>query len=146
MRSVHWQPFRELEEVQRDMNRMFENLSTLRQPGVDLGCFPAVEIEETADHYLLHLELPGLKPEDLNLEVSAESVSISGERRAESRTEDRGTTRSEFHYGKFERVIPLPGRVNNQGVKADYQQGVLTVTLPKAEAEKQKVVKVQVNS
>jgi HSP20 family protein len=146
MRSVHWQPFRELEEVQRDMNRLFDNLSTLRPPGIDLGFVPAVEIEDTTDHYLLHLELPGLKPEDLNLEVSAESVSISGERRAENRSDNCGKTRSEFHYGKFERVIPLPGRVNNQGVKADYQHGVLTVTLPKAEVEKQKVVKVQVNS
>lgn len=146
MALVHWQPFRELEDMQRDMNRLFDNLSTNRPTGIDLGFVPAVELEETDDHYRLHLELPGLTPEDVNLEVSAESVSISGERRSETRSEERGLTRSEFHYGKFHRVIPLPGRVNNQDVQADYQQGVLTVTLPKAEEEKHKVVKVQVNS
>lgn len=145
MALMHWQPFRELEDMQRDMNRLFDNLSTTRRAGIDLGFVPAVELEETGDHYLLHLELPGLNPEDVNIEVSAESVSISGERRTETRSEDRGVTRSEFHYGKFQRAIPLPGRINNQDVKADYQHGVLTVTLPKAEEEKHKVVKVQVN-
>ncbi|WP_299410340.1 Hsp20/alpha crystallin family protein [Acaryochloris sp. IP29b_bin.148] len=146
MTFLHWQPFRELDEMQRDMNRLFDNLATTRRAGIDLGFVPAVELEETDDHYLLHLELPGLNPEEVNIEVSKDSVSISGERRTETRRDDRGVTRSEFHYGKFHRSIPLPGRINNQGVKADYQHGVLTVTLPKAEPEKQKVVKVQINT
>lgn len=146
MALMHWQPFRELEDMQRDMNRLFDNLSTTRRAGIDLGFVPAVELEDTADHYLLHLELPGLNPEDVNIEVTADSVSISGERRSETRSDERGVTRSEFHYGKFQRVVPLPGRINNQAVKADYQQGVLTVMLPKAEEEKHKVVTVQVNA
>lgn len=144
MALVHWQPFRELEEMQRDVNRLVDRLSMTRQSGV--GFVPAVELEDTAVQYCLRLELPGLKPEDVNIEVTENSVSISGERRSETHSEDQGVTRSEFHYGTFQRVIPLPGRINPQEVQADYQQGVLTVTLPKVEEEKHNVVKVQVNS
>lgn len=146
MTLMHWQPFRELEDMQRDMNRLFDSLSTPRRTGIDLDFVPAVELEDTAEHYVLHLELPGLNPDDVNIEVTADSVSIRGERRSETRSEDGGVKRSEFHYGKFQRVIPLPGRINNQVVKADYQQGVLTVTLPKAEEEKHKVVTVHVDT
>ncbi|WP_299490227.1 Hsp20/alpha crystallin family protein [Acaryochloris sp. IP29b_bin.137] len=146
MALMHWQPFRELEDMQRDMNRLFDSLSTPRRAGIDLGFVPAVELEDTTDHYILHLELPGLNPDEVNIEVTTNSVSISGERRSETRSEKAGVKRSEFHYGKFQRVVPLPGRVNNQDVTADYQQGVLTVTLPKAEEEKHKVVTVQVNA
>lgn len=144
MALVHWQPFRELEEMQRDMNRLVDHLSMARQSGV--GFVPAVELEDTALQYRLRLELPGLKPKDVNIEVTSNSVSISGERRSETHSDNQGVTRSEFHYGTFQRVISLPGRINPQEVQADYQQGVLTVTLPKVEEEKHNVVKVQVNS
>jgi len=69
-------------------------------------------------------------------------VTISGERKQESKTEDEGFMRSEFSYGRFERVIPLPTRIQNDRVTDEYKNGILTMVLPKAEEEKQKVVKV----
>jgi HSP20 family protein len=74
--------------------------------------------------------------------VTEDTVYISGERKQETKTEDKGTTKSEFYYGKFQRVIPLPARVKNAHVTADYQDGILKLTLPKLEAEKTKVVKI----
>jgi HSP20 family protein len=94
----------------------------------------------------LKLELPGLNPNDLDIQATAEAVSITGERRFEKRSEDKGVTRTEFRYGRFQRVIPLPNRIKHDQVKAEYKDGILTLTLPKADSEKAQVVKVSVVS
>ena len=74
--------------------------------------------------------------------MTENAVYVSGERKSETNTEDKGVTRSEFHYGKFQRVIPLSARIKNTDVTADYKDGILNLTLPKTEQEKNKVVKV----
>ena len=146
MSLVRWRPFRELEGLQREMNHLFDTLSPVRYNQFDFGGFvPAVELQETDEAVHLKLEVPGTKPEEIDIQVTTDSISISGERKSESRTEEDGVTRSEFHYGKFQRVIPLTSRIQNTQVEADYKDGVLTLNLPKAEAEKSKVVKVKVN-
>ncbi|TAE62339.1 MAG: Hsp20/alpha crystallin family protein [Oscillatoriales cyanobacterium] len=86
-----------------------------------------------------------MEAKDLDVQVTAEAVAISGERRSQTKTEDKGITRSEFRYGSFRRVIPLPARVQNDSVQAEYKNGVLNLTLPKAEAEKNRVVKVELS-
>ncbi|MDJ0704818.1 MAG: Hsp20/alpha crystallin family protein [Leptolyngbyaceae cyanobacterium MO_188.B28] len=145
MALVRWRPFHEIEGLQREMNQLFDTLSPTRLNQVDLGGFaPAAEIHETDEAINLKLEVPGMKPEEIDIQVTADSVSISGERKSESRSEEDGVTRSEFHYGKFQRIIPLSTRVQNTQVKAEYKDGVLTLNLPKAEEEKNKVVKVKV--
>jgi HSP20 family protein len=97
---------------------------------------------ETPEAIQLKLEIPGLEAEDLNIEVTTDSVSISGERKSESKTEEGGITRTEFRYGKFQRVVPLTVSIDNTNVTAEYKDGVLSLTLPKAEEEKSKVVKI----
>lgn len=145
MALVRWDPSREIDTLQREMNRLFDDVFT-PSPGRNgvSGFTPAAEIEENRDSYCLKLELPGINKEDLDIQVTAEAVSISGERKSETRTEENGVTRSEFRYGSFQRVIPLPGRIDHQNVAADYQDGILNLTLPKAEEEKHKIVKVSV--
>ena len=83
---------------------------------------------------------------DLDVQVTENAVAISGDRSAETKTEDKGVTRSEFHYGKFQRVIPLNARVQNTNVTAEYKDGILNLTLPKTTEEKNKVVKVNLDS
>lgn len=73
------------------------------------------------------------------------TVSITGERRSETKTEEKGMTRTEFRYGRFQQVLPLPTRVQNNNVQAEYKNGILRLTLPKAEEEKNKVVKVNLS-
>ncbi|BAZ53964.1 heat shock protein Hsp20 [Nostoc sp. NIES-4103] len=139
-----WEPWREIEHLQQRMNRLFERMI----PGGDGGgvsaltFIPSAEMEETADEVHLRLEIPGLESKDLNVEVTEESVSISGERKSETKTEEKGVTRSEFRYGKFERIIPLPAHVQNDKAQAEYKNGILTLTLPKVEGEKKKAVKI----
>ncbi|MBD2431236.1 MULTISPECIES: Hsp20/alpha crystallin family protein [Fischerella] len=143
MALVRWEPFREIDTLQRQMNRLFDELMpTVRETANGITFVPAAEMEETPDAIHLKLEVPGMDAKDLDVQVSADSVSIMGERKSETKTEEKGMTRTEFRYGKFQRVIPLPARVQNTNVQAEYKDGILKLTLPKAEEEKNKVVKV----
>lgn len=141
------QPFREFENLQRDMNRLFDNLTRTTDGGSRSGMafVPAAEMEETPEAIHLRLEIPGMEAKDLDVQVAAEAVSISGDRKSETKTEEKGMTRSEFRYGSFRRIIPLPTRIKHDGVQAEYKNGVLSLTLPKAEEEKNKVVKVNLS-
>ena len=141
--SERWEPFREIDTLQRQLNRLFDRLiPTNDGERTGFTFTPAAEIEETNDAFHLRLEIPGLEAKDVNVEATPESVLISGERKSETRTEENGLTRSEFRYGKFQRVIPLPSLIQNDKVQAEYKDGILRLTLPKAEPEKHKAVKV----
>jgi HSP20 family protein len=145
MALLRWQPLRELDTLQHEMNRLFDTLSPqgLLKEGDGWPSFmPPAEITETPEALHLKVEIPGLQAEDISVEVTRDSVSLSGERRSETRAEDKGVTRTEFRYGKFERVIPLPSKVDNTQVTAEYKDGILNLTLPKAEEEKNRIVKV----
>ena len=143
MALIHWQPFREIDSLQREMNRLFDTLApTTNGETGGLTFMPAAELHETPEAFHLRIEAPGLEAKDLDVQVTAEAVAIQGERKSESKTEAKGMTRSEFRYGKFQRVIPLPARVQNDKVQAEYKNGILNLTLPKAEDEKNKVFKV----
>ncbi len=143
MSLIRWEPFREIDELQREMNRLFNRITPAGNgETVGVGFAPAAEISETPEAIHLKLEIPGMEAKDLNVEVTAESVTISGERKSESRTEEKGMTRTELRYGKFHRLIPLPARIENTKVQAEYKDGILNLNLPKAEEEKHKVVKV----
>ncbi len=142
---LRWEPLRQIETLQREMNRLFDRF----MPGGDggrgvLAFMPSAEMEETADEIHLKLEIPGLEAKDFDIEVTEESISIKGERKSETKTEEKGVVRSELRYGKFERVIPLPAHIQSDKVKAEYKNGILYLTLPKVEAEKRKAVKVEV--
>lgn len=144
MALIRWQPFQEIDTLQREINRLFDDVlapSSRRENGMAFFV-PAAEMKETDEAIHLKLEVPGLEAKDLNVEVTADSVSISGERQTETKTEEKGMFRSEFRYGKFQRVIPLPAQVDNQKVQAEYKDGILTLNLPKLEDERRKVVKV----
>ncbi len=147
MALIRWEPFREVNTLQREMNRMFDSLATANRgesENLGISFIPAAEMQETDDAVHLRLEVPGLEAKDLDVQVTAEAVALTGERKSETKTEEKGVTRSEFRYGKFQRVIPLPTRIQNDKVQAEYKNGVLTLTLPKAEEEKNKVVKVNI--
>ncbi|OZH51388.1 molecular chaperone [Hydrocoleum sp. CS-953] len=146
MSIVRFHPWREIDSLQKEMNRLFDTFApTFNGEEKGMAFTPAAEIHENHDSIDLKLEIPGLEAKDLDVQVTAEAVAIKGERRQETKTEEEGMTRSEFRYGSFQRVISLPVRVQNDQVKADYKDGILHLHLPKAEAEKNKVVKVNID-
>ncbi|MDZ8091267.1 MAG: Hsp20/alpha crystallin family protein [Nostoc sp. DedQUE05] len=140
---VRYNPWQELNALERHINGL---LGDTKVPSARLEKgfvrVPAAELHETDDAIHLKLELPGLEAKDLDIQVTQDAVHISGERKSETKTQDKGITKSEFYYGKFQRVIPLSARVQNTNVTADYKDGILNLTLPKTEQEKNKVVKV----
>ena len=143
MALVRWNPWREMATLQQQMNRLFDEALVPATGGErSFVRVPAVEMEETQEAIHLKLEVPGIEAKDLDISVTQNAVSISGERKEETKTEENGVTKSEFHYGKFQRVIPLPARIQNTQVQAKYKDGILSLTLPKSEEEKNKVVKV----
>jgi HSP20 family protein len=145
---IRWQPLKEIQALRHQMDHLFgelvqnEPLSHLLAKERGSGWMPAIELQETDDSFILKAEVPGVAAEDLNIQVGSNEVDISGEHREESRTEEKGMVRSEFHYGHFRRVISLPVAVKQEEVRADFENGILALTLPKVEAHKRSVVKV----
>jgi HSP20 family protein len=144
MALVRYNPWHEMNSLQRQLNHLFDDALTNDNWGDfgNLSKVPAAELTETDDAVHLKLEVPGMEAKDLDVQVMVDRVAIAGERKSETKTEENGRTRSEFRYGKFSRVIPLPVRIQNTNVTADYKDGILNLTLPKSEEEKNKVVKV----
>jgi len=145
MTLVRLNPWQEFNAMQRQFNRLFDEVVPAKELDRSFIIVPAAELQETSDAIHLKLEIPGIEAKDLDVKVTENAVSVSGERKSETKTEDKGVTKSEFHYGKFRRVIPLPARIQNTNVTAEYKDGILNLTLPKTEAEKNKVVKVNLD-
>ena len=106
---------------------------------------PALDVHEDKDKFTVNLELPGLKREDINVHLEDGTLIISGERKSETVGEDTEIHRQERYYGKFSRALTLPVTVSIDQVKASFKDGILTVTLPKAEEAKPKQIDVTVN-
>lgn len=128
-----YSPFLEINSVQRQIDQLFQEVL----PTTSLVSRPPVEISVNEDSVELKIELPGVDIKDIDVEVSKQMVAINGQRECATEVEN-----SEFYYGKFSRLITLPVEVQNSQVTANYQDGILYLTLPKAAAEKNKVVKV----
>lgn len=144
---TRWEPFRGIESLQREMNRLFDRLSPVGNGEIrSLTFVPLAEMEETDDMVHVRLEVPGMEAKDLSVEATESVISVRGERKSESKTEEKGLVRSEFHYGKFERRIPLPVHIQTDKVKAECKNGVLNLTLPKVESEQHKAVKVNIEA
>lgn len=140
---VRWNPWMEIGTLHREINNLLEETkapSRLFERGFHK--VPAAEISETDDAVNVKLEIPGMDTKDLDIQVTEDTVYITGERKSETKTENKGVSKSEFYYGKFQRAISLPTLVQNNQVSAEYKDGILHLTLPKAEEEKKKVVKV----
>ena len=110
----------------------------------DLTWSPRTDVNETEKEIILDVEVPGMKKGDIKVEVHDNTLTISGERKQEKKTENDETTRVERHYGKFERTFGLPETVLSEKINAAYKDGVLTITLPKTEKAIPKEIEVQV--
>jgi HSP20 family protein len=138
MALVRWEPV--------TMNRLFNNLfdTTTGSAMASRRWIPAMDLAETEDAYVLRADLPGLAPEDVKIELENRVLSISGERKAEQRSEDAGWMRIERSFGSFRRTLTLPAGVDPAAITAAFDNGVLTVTVPKPEQAKPHRVEIAV--
>ncbi|MGF1489861.1 MAG: Hsp20/alpha crystallin family protein [Prochloraceae cyanobacterium] len=147
MALVRYNPRYSMTALERELNRIFDDLIIPEnwENFSSSAKVPAAELTETEDNLHLKIEIPGMDAKDLDLQVMVDRVAISGERKQEKSSAEQGKTRSEFRYGKFERVIALPVKIQNTKVTAEYKDGILNLTLPKSDREKNKVVKVDLD-
>lgn len=140
-----WDPFRQLFSLREEIDRLFERPVTSSVPQ-DLwlgGAWPSVDLFEDRNELVVKVEVPGLKKEDINISLHDGVLAISGERKTEEKYEDGQTHRNERFVGRFHRALSLPVAVQADKTNASYTDGILTITLPKAEEAKPKQIQIQ---
>jgi HSP20 family protein len=142
-----WPGLGRLTDLRDEIDRLFETplAEMARTSQLLSGWTPALDMFEDKDNLYLRAELPGMRKEDIDLSLHEGSLSISGERKGEEKYKDAEVYRAERFFGRFQRTVSLPTPVVETKVKAQYQDGVLTVTLPKAEEAKPKHIDVKAN-
>jgi HSP20 family protein len=130
-----WTPFNRLATLRDEMDRLF-GLTSPREFGLLNVWSPALDVFQDADNVVVKAELPGMKKEDINISIHEGMLTISGERKLEENVKEGETYRRERFFGKFHRTVALTTLVDTNKVKAAYKDGILTITLPKAEEAK----------
>lgn len=136
-------PYGGFEQMRRDMDRIFNTLSGRITGEYTAGVFPLMNVSEDGDNFYVRSELPGIKADELDISVTVDSLSISGERKIPEEGEQVQYHRRERDAGKFSRVVTLPSQIEPNKVEAASTDGVLTVTLPKAEVARPKQITVK---
>lgn len=137
-------PFGELDRLRRQMELLSGGLTPGRLWSAPAaGVFPLMNVTEDKDNYYVRAELPGLKADDLELSVTGDTLSISGERKIPAEDEKAQYHRRERDSGKFSRILTLPAQLDTSKVEASCMDGVLTVMLPKAEEAKPRQIAVK---
>jgi HSP20 family protein len=148
MALIRWDPFDEALTLREAVNRLFDE-SVVRTPRSwpsAAGLAVAVDLEETDDDVIVTADLPGLKPDDVDISVTDNTLTMKGEFKSEEEGERGNMHFRERRYGSFQRAISLPTAVNANKAGAEFENGVLKITLPKAEETKPKQIEVKAKS
>ena len=143
---TRWEPMRDVVTLRDAMDRLFDEAFTrpwLARDGGGGAFEPAVDMYQTENDVVVKTAVPGLKPEDVQINVTGDMLTIKGETRESSETREKAYHIRERRWGAFERSIPLPTLIMADKAKAEFENGVLTITLPKAEEVKPKTITVK---
>lgn len=148
MRTIaRWEPFRGVTTLQDQINRLFNEKFERSSDDSSLSAWaPAVDIYETEHELVVKADLPDVDSKDLDIRVENNILTIRGERKFEKKVNEENYLRVERSYGSFARSFTLANTVNSEAIKAEYQNGVLTLTVPKREEAKPKQIKVNVSA
>jgi HSP20 family protein len=149
MALIRWEPARELQSIQQEMNRLFGTVfdGPEGSPGNGVAVrrwIPAMDLVEDDGHYLLRADLPGLSEDDIKIELEGDVLTISGERASEHEERKEGYRRLERASGRFARSLTLPEGVDPDRIEAGFDRGVLEVRIPKPQERKPHRVAIQV--
>jgi HSP20 family protein len=136
-------PINEVVTLREAMDQLFDDAFMRPMGQGGLGGIPAIDMYQTKDNVIVKAGLPGLKPEDVQISITANVLSLSGEFKEESEQKEKAYHLREQRYGSFERSVPLPTDVQTEKASADFENGVLTITLPKSEAVKPKTINIK---
>jgi HSP20 family protein len=147
MALIRWEPAREINSLQQEMNRLFGSFFDTPSAGGDGAprrWIPAMDVVETPDHFVLRADLPGMTEQDINLSLEDHVLTVSGERKAEHGEQREGYYRVERAFGAFSRSLTLPEGVDGDAISAAFDKGVLEVRIPKPEARRPRKLQIQV--
>ncbi len=142
-----WRPFRELERMRREMDRIWDSFFERRPARVEEAAaewLPMLDVSETKNDYVVKAELPGIDPKDIDISLMDDVLTIKGEKKQEKEEKEENYHVIERCYGSFSRSVRLPGQVQSDKINATFKNGVLKVTLPKTEEAKKKEIKIKV--
>ena len=131
----------EMDQLQREMNRLFNAANQERV--LNTANYPAVNVWANEDGQIVSAEMPGVHPEDINIDVTGDALSISGERKPDEVAREARFHRRERSYGSFSRTVQLPFMVDTNKVEASFKNGVLIITLPRAEADRPRKITIK---
>ena len=138
-----WDPFRDLMSLQTDLNRLFNQTWGSGDVVSGQGAWtPFLDLYETEDTFVAKVDLPGLSPEDVEITLDQNLLTIRGERKFNQEVKEESYHRFERRYGAFQRTISLPTHVDADGIQASFTDGVLEVIVPKAEQSKPRRIKI----
>ena len=137
-----WTPFKQLSSLRDEIDRLFESPAWREGTQFSSGWIPPVDVFEDKDNLVVKAELPGMKRENIEISLHDGVLTLSGERKSEEKHSDAETYRSERFLGRFQRTVTLPTTVNADKVQATYKDGVLTITLPKADDAKPRRIEI----
>ncbi len=138
---TRWEPFRDLMSIRRDMDRLFEEFYS--QPLATVEGMPLIDMYQTDDDVVLRATLPGVNADDLDIQITGDVLTIHGEVKEESEKKEAKYHMRERRYQSFSRSLKLPANVVSDKAKADMVNGILNLTLPKAEESKPKTISVK---
>ena len=135
---IRFSPNTEMRRLQREIDSLFDSFfpTTQGNGGEGATWSPRVDLAETDDAYYIHADVPGLRKEDIEINMQDGTLSISGEREVKENEENRRFVRVERTYGRFYRAFSLPQTIDHDGIEASFEDGVLTIVVPKAEETK----------
>lgn len=140
---IRWEPMREMMTLREAMDRLFDDAFTRPISMSGFSGAPAIDLYQNDDEVVVKASLPGLKAEDVQISVTAGVLSLRGEFKQDEEKKEATYHIREHRYGSFERSITLPADVQTDKAKADFKDGILTITLPKAEAVKPKTISIK---
>jgi HSP20 family protein len=143
---MRWDPFQDLWQVREEVNRLFDHTLN-RYPALKglRSWQPAVDMYEDDKEIIVKAEIPGVEPKDVDITVTADSISLKGELKEETERREDGYIRAERRFGQFYRTLPLPAEVKPEEAQATFKNGVLEVRMPKAQVGRRQGVKVKIN-
>ena len=140
---TRWEPVREMMTLREAMDRLFDDAFTRPLSLSGVSAMPAIDLYQTTENVVVKAALPGLKADDVQISITADVLTLRGEFKQEKEDKEATYHLLERRSGAFERSVTLPTDVQADKAKADFENGVLTVTLPKAEAVKPKTITVK---
>jgi HSP20 family protein len=136
-------PYRNLRTLEKEFDELFSSFGMPARESAEMEWMPSADVLETKDGYRIDVELPGVKKEDVKVDLSNDILTVQGEKKMEKEVKEGNVYRAERSYGTFLRSFRLPGAIESEKVKAEYRNGILQLSIPKSESAKTKQIQIQ---